>query len=193
MRYYGIPVDEHELAELANSSASAGTSNEAMFDSLKKLSQRLRVKIRTIENMDVRQILDLMKEYNRRARHEHRAPEIPDQGLMLDVQRIYSSMQYPILKEARTHNKADVDRFVQDVEDHIDQGIPVLWSVMLGLVPEPHAGTGIGGHMRLIIGYNLKTNEILYSDSWGPGNELKRMASDDAWTITTGLNTIEPL
>jgi hypothetical protein len=47
--------------------------------------------------------------------------------------------------------------------------------------------------MRLIIGYNLKTREILYSDSWGAGHELKRMALDDAWAITTGLATVEPL
>jgi len=193
LRYYGVPVDENELAELANSSATAGTSNEAMFESLKKLSQRLRVKIRTINNMDVRQILDLITEYNRKAKHGHRAPEIPDQGLMLDMQRIYSSMQFDVLKDTRTHNKAEVDRFQQMVQDHIDQGVPLLWSVMLGLAPETNAPKTIGGHMRLIIGYNLTTNEILYSDSWGPGHELKRMPADNAWTITTSLNTIEPL
>jgi hypothetical protein len=192
MRYYGVPVDENELAELANSSASAGTSNDAMFDSLKKLSQRLRVKIRPIERMDVRQILELIAEYNRRARRVHE-PEIPDQGAVLDVQQIYTAMKPDILKEARTHNKAEVDRFQQMVQDHIDQGIPVLWSVMLGVVPETRAPKGIGGHMRLIIGYNSDTNEILYSDSWGPGHELKRMPADNAWTMTMAMDTIEPL
>jgi hypothetical protein len=192
MRYYGVPVDENELAELANSSASAGTSNDAMFDSLKKLSQRLRVKIRPIERLDVRQILDLISEYNRKARREH-APEIPDQGPMLNVQRIYTAMKPDLLKEARTHNKAEVDRFQQIVQDHIDQGIPVLWSVMLGIMPEEKAPKGIGGHMRLIIGYNSGTNEILYSDSWGPGHELKRMPADNAWTMTMAMDSIEPI
>jgi len=190
MRYYGVPVDENELAELANSSASAGTSNEAMFASLKKLSQRLGVKVRSIENMDVRQILDLIRDYNQRARRRH-APEIPDPGLVLDVQAIYAAMQPEILKEARTHNKAAVDRFQQIVRDHIDQGIPVLWSVMLGIVPEAKAPKVLSGHMRLIIGYNMGTSEILYTDSWGPGHELKRMGADDAWTITMSLNAIE--
>jgi hypothetical protein len=86
-----------------------------------------------------------------------------------------------------------VDRFQQMVQDHIDQGIPVLWSVMLGVVPETRAPKGIGGHMRLIIGYNSDTNEILYSDSWGPGHELKRMPADNAWTMTMAMDTIEPL
>ncbi len=192
MRYYGIPVDENELAELANTSATQGTSNEAMFDSLKKLSQRLQVKIRPIERQDVRQILALIADYNRQARRE-RQPPISDSGPELNVLQIYTSMKPELLKEARTHNKADVDRFQQIVRDHIDQGIPILWTVMLGILPEANLPAGIGGHMRLIIGYNSETNEILYTDSWGPGHELKRMAADNAWTITTAMDLIEPL
>ena len=192
MRYYGIPVDEHELAELANTSATEGTSNEAMFDSLKKLSQRLQVKIRPIERMDERQLMELLAEYNRMARRAHQ-PEIPADAQYMDFTQLYAAMNPAALKDARTHNKADIDRFQQIVQDHIDQGIPVLWSVMLGVVPEAKAPKGIGGHMRLIIGYNTSTGEILYSDSWGPGHELKRMAADDAWTMTMAMDLIEPL
>jgi hypothetical protein len=47
--------------------------------------------------------------------------------------------------------------------------------------------------MRLIIGYNTKTQEILYTDSWGEGHELKHMKADDAWTITSTLTVIEPM
>jgi hypothetical protein len=140
----------------------------------------------------VRQILDLITEYNRAARRAHE-PEIPDQGHVLDLQKIYEAMKPEILKEARTHNPAAMDRFLQTVQDHIDQGIPILWSVMIGVVPETMAPKGIGGHMRLIIGYNTDTKEILYSDSWGPGHELKRMPLDNAWTMTTSMDTIEPI
>jgi hypothetical protein len=191
MRYYGILVDEHELAELANTSATGGTSNEAMLASLKLLSQRLQVRTEQLERMDVRGVLDLMNEYNLRARREHKK-EIPDQGLFLNVPLIYAQMDRGILKETRTHNHADVDHFQQMVQDHIDEGIPVLWSVMLGIVPEQKAPDVIAGHMRLIIGYNSQTNEILYTDSWGPGHELKRMSADDAWTMTIAMDTIEP-
>jgi cystathionine beta-lyase/cystathionine gamma-synthase len=50
-----------------------------------------------------------------------------------------------------------------------------------------------GGHMRIIIGYNTATNEILYSDSWGRGHEEKRMSSDDAWIMTNGLSNLQPV
>jgi hypothetical protein len=192
MRYYGVPVDENEMAELANTSASEGTSNEAMFDSLRHLSQRLQVKTRLIESIDVRQLLDLINEYNRLALRSHN-PTIPNQGPELYVQQIYGAMKPDLLRQARTHNQADVDRFLQTVQDNIDQGIPVLWSVMYGVVPEKRGPRGMGGHMRLIIGYNAETKEIIYSDSWGPGFELERMPAGDAWTMTMAMNTIEPV
>jgi len=192
MRYYGTRADEHELAQIANTSAAAGTSNEAMFDALKKLSNRLRVKIRTIENFDVKHFLDLIKDYNHIAKRQHEQ-EIDTSSHMLNVSAIYAQMNPDVLREARTRNKSEPDRFLREVQTHIDDGIPLLWSVMLGIVHEEKAPQALGGHMRLIIGYNAKTREIMYSDSWGLGHELKRMALDDAWTITTGLNTIEPL
>jgi hypothetical protein len=192
IRYYGGKADEHELAEIANSSASGGTSVEAMIDSLKKLSQRLRVKVRTVENFDIPQIQKLFAEYNRAAKHDKK-PELPPLGHMIDVQAMYTGMDTDVLKEARTKNPADMNRFQRQVAAHIDTGIPLLWSVMLGKVPEKGIPQNAGGHMRLIIGYNAKTNEILFSDSWGIGHELKRMSAADAWTMTTGVFSIEPL
>lgn len=191
MRYYGADVDSNELAQIANTSASGGTSLTAMTESLKKVAARLRVRVREHEKLDVKTILDLMKDYNRVAKRA-KEREIPDQGHMLDVAEIYGAMKGPVLKEARTKNRADAGRFQREVSSHIDTGIPLLWSVQLGLLEEPGLEQAFGGHMRLIIGYNPKSQEIIYSDSWGAGHERKRMKLDDAWTITTALLSIEP-
>ncbi len=192
MRYYGLTVDEHELAQIANSSATGGTSNEAMFEALKKLTNRLRIKTRTLESLDVHAILELIADYNQVARRAKQG-EIEVQGRILDVKAIYGQMKPELLKQARMRNRAAGARFLRQIEPHIAQGVPVLWSVMLGFVPESNAPQGFGGHMRLIVGCNAKTNEIIYTDSWGMGHEAKRMPLADAWTITTGLYTIEPL
>ena len=191
MRYYGSDVDENELAQVANSN-SGGTNLQSMHDAMKKLTARLKIRVRDIEKMDVKEILDLVKDYNRAAKRTGAAP-LSDPGQMLDVGSIYGEMKGEVLKDARTHNKSGVERFQRNVQTHIDQGVPLLWSVELGLVPEPGIPQNAGGHMRLIIGYNTKTQEILYSDSWGAGHELKRMKTDDAWTMTTSLMSIEPL
>jgi hypothetical protein len=192
MRYYGNDVDANELAQVANSDAAGGTSSVAMRAALKKLAARLKVRVREHESIDVKEILDMIKDYNRNAKRAGEA-ELPDPGHMIDVGMIYGAMKGPVLKEARTKNKSDLSRFQRDVQTHIDVGVPLLWSVQLGLLQEPGLPQAGGGHMRLIIGYNAKTQEILYSDSWGAGHELKRMKADDAWTITTQLVTIEPI
>jgi hypothetical protein len=192
MRYYGVPVDENELAQVANTGTEGGTSAEAMFEALKKLGARLHVRIHPIEQMEVKQLMSLISEYNRTARHEGAAP-LPDQGHMIDVGGMFQAMKPDVLMEARTKNKAELTRFEHAVQGQIDQGIPLVWSVVLGLFPEKGVPQSGGGHMRLIIGYNNKTQEILFSDSWGAGHELKRMPLAQAVTITTGLTSIEPL
>jgi hypothetical protein len=163
-----------------------------MLQALKKVGARLRVRVRSIEQLEVRGILDLVKDYNRAAKRAD-APEIPDPGRILDVGAIYGAMKPDVLKEARLKDKASYGRFQRSVQAQIEQGVPLLWTVMLGIVPEPGIPQIAGGHMRLIIGYNTKTQELLYSDSWGSGHELKRLPMADAYTISTGLATVEPL
>ena len=193
LRYYGVQVDANELAQIANSDASRGTSADAMFDALKKVAARLRVRVRPIEQISVRDLQGLISDYNRAAKRGDRAPVLPDPGLVIDVAALYGSMQPDLLREVRLKSKGDLGRFQRAVQTSVDKGEPLLWSVMLGLVPEPGLPQASGGHMRLIIGYNTKTREIMYSDSWGAGHELKRMPAEDAWVITMGLTGVEPM
>ncbi|HSI15613.1 MAG TPA: C39 family peptidase [Chthoniobacter sp.] len=192
MRYYGDKVDANELAQVANTNTSGGTSSDAMVDALKKLSARLKVRVREVEKFDIKEILALIAEYNRTAKKDKKPP-LSDQGHMIDVGAMYREMDTDVLREVRTKNKSDLHRFERSIQAHIDQGVPLLWTVMLGKVPEPGIPQNAGGHMRLIIGYNSAKEEVLFSDSWGSGHELKRMKSEDAWTMTTGTMSIEPL
>ena len=90
-------------------------------------------------------------------------------------------------------NSADFGKFKRVIQRSIDEGVPLLWSVRLGIVAEKEIPQASGGHMRIIVGYNTATNEVLYSDSWGAGHEEKRMSIDDAWTVTTGLGSLQPV
>ena len=49
-----------------------------------------------------------------------------------------------------------------------------------------------GSHMRLIIGYDPKARLIYYTDSWGPGHEMKKMDPAEAWAATMALFVMEP-
>lgn len=82
------------------------------------------------------------------------------------------------------------------VKEHTDKGTPMLWALILGEFPEepPLKGSGQvrGGHMRLIIGYNSAKNQVLFTDSWGAGHELKRMDAANAYECTLGLYSMSP-
>lgn len=49
-----------------------------------------------------------------------------------------------------------------------------------------------GGHMRLIVGYDTADQSLYYTDSWGPGHEMKKMKLDEAFAGTQALMILEP-
>lgn len=197
MRFYGVDVDQHELAQMANSNAKEGTSPAAMLASLKGLTARLGVRAKSLYELfeSDTDFLKLIEDYNRlanRAKEEKKKVYFGKPGTT-DMGDCYRQMDLDLFKQLRMKEKADFEKFRREIQRGVAEGIPLLWSVVLGLVPEHGLGQASGGHMRLVIGYNTKTNEIIYSDSWGAGHEQKRMGCEDAWTITTGLSTIQPL
>jgi hypothetical protein len=192
MRYYGVNVDQHELAQIADTDVSLGTSAGAMLSSLRRLTERLGIKVRSIYQWNVRDFLKLVDDYNRATKRGKLAPEIP-LPYASDGDVFFSHVKPEIYKEVRMKSAADFGKFQRDIQRNIDEGIPLLWSVRLGIVTESNSPQPTGGHMRIIVGYNRTTSEILYSDSWGRGHEEKRMPMDDAWTITNGLSSLQPL
>ena len=67
--YYGIQVDQNELAQIANSSSSGGTSTNAMIDALKRhLPDALKMRIKVHDDMEYDDMTDLSEDYNRIAK-----------------------------------------------------------------------------------------------------------------------------
>lgn len=156
--YYGIPADQHQLAQMTGSDAAMGTSIFAIAEAMGKIDYRFRTRF-TIYAM----------------RHERSMVTVNQR--QMTVGKDYS----------------DAD-FLRTIRRSVDSGIPVLWSLMLGKYPEIPAISPqtAGGHMRMIIGYNLEKNQVLFSDSWGSGHDLKRMDLRHAYRASTGVFTIAP-
>ena len=201
MRYYGIDMDEHEIAQLAGTSASGGTESGAMVDAVTRVASKVGLRKEEIvrgagggewEKSDIYKTLQL---YNQAAKAA-KEPTIDWQryrsGNSINAGKIMSDMKAKLLKTARMKLSGQQKRFRDEIRKQVNQGVPIFWSVILGLYPEPEIPQASGGHMRLIIGYNDKTKEVLYTDSWGAGHELKRMPEDWAWTITTSSMFIKP-
>lgn len=191
LRYYGRDFDQHQVAQMAGSTAEGGTGGDDLVTAVSRIARGLDLNFRKLIEMDVQKYLRLIDDYNRAARKQKLAPFEP--GLMIDVGQMYVALDPATLRAVRTARTVDMRQFFSTAQENVGMGVPLLWGVQLGVVAEtPELPQASGGHMRLIIGCNPRTQEILYSDSWGSGHALKRMPLADAWTITTGLYTMLP-
>lgn len=192
-RYYGIEVDQHEIAQLADTQSGGGTSISGMEDALKKMTGRLHCRTTKLLEFDERSYLTDLRSYNQAAKKagEQEFPLDVRSGQVIHPQEFWAKAKPEIFLAVKTEQSA-FDRFQGKVEEYVNQGIPLCWALQLGMFKETGIPQTQGGHMRIIIGYNKKTKEILYSDSWGKGHELKRMPAGHAWCMTTALYSVSP-
>jgi len=150
--YYKIACDQHEMAQLAGSSAEGGTSSLAMEATLDKIDNRFKTRFKPLIS--------------------------------------------PSLRRERSYRPPDGKKFTEFIKSSVAEGVPLLWALNLGIAredpPLPAGGQISGGHMRMIIGYNEAAEQIIFTDSWGAGHEMKRMALADGFRVTDGLYVLQP-
>ena len=209
LRYYGVEVDEHEIGQAAGTTADGGTSTLEMKNSVQAIGRHYKlgtiVTYGDFEKPSGERIAGLVKEvanYNKAAKKLKKAEigedvYIKRQGNMIsyDPRALDAAMDPEVLKDMKVNGamKSRYTKFMKDVHQYVNVGKPLFWGVVLGTYPETDLPQTRGGHMRLIIGYNDKKKEILYTDTWGKGHELKRMPADWAWTISRTLMVMKPL
>jgi len=213
-QYYGRETDQHEMAQIAGSTAQ-GTSMSAMVSALKKVTAKLDSRVLVLyeypkgmakEGMrgaewksSMREISSDFNKYQTLAKQKNRGminyhgkkggkAKSSDQLNIFELQKL---MDAEIYREVMV-KKANFSRFQSQLKKYINEGIPVGWCLQLGMFPEPGLPQAGGGHMRLIIGYNDKTKEIIYSDSWGKGHERKKMPIANAYCMTNILLALPP-
>ncbi|MFT4176547.1 MAG: hypothetical protein QM627_07805 [Luteolibacter sp.] len=98
--YYGIPADQHQIAQAAGADAEIGTSLLTMVEVLRKIDYRFRTRFRIVG-----------------MRHENQLVQVDERKLIVGR---------PVTEAM----------FVRELTRSIDLGVPVLWSLELGLFPE---------------------------------------------------------
>ncbi len=204
LRYFGLDIDQHQVAQLAETSAQGGTSIEGITDAITSigksfsLDQKFLIATDKGKSFQDSQFYRDLKDYNAAAKRAKK-PEVNWErhtvNHMVDIASLWNDMDPQILMQSRMRRNQDFTKFTANIRSYVDAGIPLFWSCLVGLYPEvPDVSSGgqAFGHMRLIIGYNTKTHEILYSDSWGPNHALKRMPESQAWAMTKGLLVLKP-
>lgn len=197
LRYYGNRIDEHEIAQQAGTTAEGGTSVSAMKEVVRSVGEKNGLGFQSIVSMfyGMGDIEEEVARYNKAAKIEKK-PELSLAAFTRDhtvyVGELRAAMEARVVYQMRQKD-ARFKKFSAGVRQQVNLGIPIFWGVTLGIFPERGVNPQTqGGHMRLIIGYNDKKKEILYTDSWGEGHELKRMPEDWAFAITDDAFFLKP-
>lgn len=191
--YYGMDsVGMHELASLAGADADKGTSYLAMEAALKKIGSRYRVRCKVLAG-PAGSHEDFFKDYNKEAKAAGK-PLIPE-GFGEHSREWFANLDGALWASVRARKAADVKKWFGPIRKNIDLGIPVIWSVFASGLNnrEGREGGGAGGaHMRMIIGYNIKENTIVYSDSWGKWATKRVMTLPEAYSVTKRNYVLQP-
>jgi len=131
---------------------------------------------------DFNSISSFVREYNMQAAKTKKSQIDPFKTN--SFRQLLKVMDEDVLTAVRSNPKK-IKKFKSQVCQEINAAKPVLWVVFLGVIKEKvKPVVSSGGYIRLIVGYNSKTNEVIYSDSWGKGHELKKMTWEKAWAMT---------
>ena len=202
LRYYGSNLDQHVIAKLAESDADRGTSINKLVDVLEGNQNKLGIRFKQLYRYELDNFNDLkkvIKDYNSIARRRDQKKIDLDYYLFVDGRSRYldfgslmKALDFNIFREVRMQESRDCREFFETVRENIDNGVPLCWSTFIIPGVGDTNSSEFGMHMRIITGYNDKTGEIIFSDSWGAGHEKKSLKNEDAWSITVNLVSLEP-
>jgi hypothetical protein len=194
LQFYGIKSDQHELAQLINTSSEKGSNLNNTYEVLHRLGSKLGIRINPIIEFKVRDYEKVAKSYDRLAKRAGKplVGSLMKYQSLSEIYMVYKSAPELLITAASKHRYST--KFKAAIIKSINNKQPVLWSVMLGVIKEgTYLPQSTGGHLRLISGYNFKDPKnplIIYTDSWGASHERKLMPLEDAWAITTGIAVI---
>jgi len=203
LQYYGIDADIHDLALLMETECGGGgTLVGGEFPTLNRIADETGLKRTDYRNLECCNN-EYLSRYNAAA-HDNGAQELNIEdftaaeerdGEMVNIQHydwLYEAMDPEIRRKSRFYDSKGFSTFKLGILSSINEGWPLLWSVDRCFPWDIDDGSIGNGHMRLIIGYNTSTDEVIYSDSWGKGHEFKRASMSDAWGVTDFMSCLSP-
>lgn len=190
LAWEGARIPQANLALYGGVTAERGVGIDEFYEALGPLFADYGLRLRTYFRLDAEAALERGKRHNALASADGlpllKVPPEDDSG-PIALETFFCGANPTCL---RLVTRAGRETFSETVVRSIRAGHPLLWGVVLGVIPEQ----GVlepGGHLRLIVGFNEAEQTILYSDPWGPDCPVKTMDVVDAWAITMSLDSLE--
>lgn len=187
----GVPVKV--LGRAMRYDKSRGTNTADLVKAIQQYSPELKLNCAVVYTAfpSYSSFSEFCRKYNAQAGERSQIELSREEYLTYGLTPAIKTIDYRIFRKVRTDDPQRRD-LLKQVTRTVKQGIPVFWTVNLGLYKESGVKFPAGGHARLIIGFNEKSNEIIYSDSWGSAHARKSMPWNDAFAITTGMLVLSP-
>lgn len=143
-------------------------------------------------NRSPRKLHNLVGRYNRLGKKAGKKKLSAPKSGTAPVAATLKQMDLTLLAKTRSQDH-DAMTFEGDIMRNIMGGQPLVWYTIIGLVKEKNLpAKPPQTQMRAIIGFNNTTKQVIYTDHWGKGHEIKTMPYDQAWAITLATYTITP-
>jgi hypothetical protein len=194
LRHFGKPADREAIAAASRTGELGGTHSDDLLAGLIRICRANGLAVETLMGWTPEGFRAFLADYNRAAAAVG-APRIEPAAVdPADVGPVYGRMDPRALRAATGADARGLEEFRRHIRESVEAGLPPIWSVYVGLYPERPALAAYqrGGHLRLVIGYNDRAAEVLYTDTWGPGHELKRLPLADAWAMSLALTRVAP-
>ncbi|MBO5722754.1 MAG: C39 family peptidase [Lentisphaeria bacterium] len=198
LRYYDTTIGQNNLAKLFHTSKRGTNHSNMMQGFANKDLQKFSIKRiyttdqseNTAINKELNKLLqnpDAVKDKNIRQSLKKLAKDKRlDHNTLLN--KHYRLARWIFARGKVTLRKNFQERFT----GYLQAGLPLLWSVDMRLDPTYRDSSG---HMRVIIGYFVKDNQIthiIYRDSWRGGSVGDTMTFDEAVAMTNAVFLITP-
>ncbi|WP_035607797.1 C39 family peptidase [Haloferula sp. BvORR071] len=190
-RYFGSTMDQHEMAQLANTGEN-GTSGDEMEKAFQRVTGKVHLRTLKLIDYDDKQAERDLRAYNSAAKKAGvKTFDIDTKNYYVDPRNFWFNADKGTFRDVK-RAQPGYAQFSRKIKEYVDQGNPLCWTLYLGMFKEGDLPQSYGGHMRLIFGYNPTTEEIYYTDSWGEGHEKKKMRMDEAYCMTMALYAMIP-
>jgi hypothetical protein len=163
LRYMGIPADMYVLAMAGQTSAGGGTNVQSMMAGAKEVVSRNGHWLETRSGRISPQTVSRFIDAGR-----------PVMWTMFVVDSLHKNITY---RSAQRRTVTDWTTYKEMLKPWRKAALRLRTS------PE-------NGHMCMIIGYNVATNEIAISDSWGPEFAERWITEEEANAISQGSLTV---
>ena len=135
LRYYGRMLDQHEIAQIANTGDGGGTNPEQLVAALRRISTEAHMDVTVLQDFNTRDLAQLVADYNRSAKKAHET-ELQYQHLQGNTMMIespvtvYRGANFALLKEARLKRDSAMSEFKNSIIKYINNGLPLAWGVV---------------------------------------------------------------